>query len=58
MGPNGPVGLNMLAIEQGMKDYNIDKDEKIDFSYTVRRIANIIFSLQADKMAREMKMNK
>ncbi len=49
MGPSGPVGLNMLAIEQAMIDYKIDDDEKIEFSYTVRRIANLIFSWQAEE---------
>lgn len=55
MGPGGPVGLNMLAIDQAMNDYFVDQEERIDFSITVRRIANLIISLQAEEAAEKAK---
>ena len=55
MGPSGPVGLNMLAIEQGMDDYNIPNEERVDFSSTVRSIANMVFNFQAEKAEQELK---
>lgn len=58
MGPQGPVALDMRAINQAMDDYNIDPDERIEFSTVVRRIANIIFSAQAKKHADEMRRKK
>lgn len=55
MGPSGPVGLNMLAINQGMEDYNVDQDEKIEFSLKTRRIANVIISARAEEADRKSK---
>ncbi len=55
MGPSGPVGLNMLAINQAMDDYNIDDDERVDFSFTVRKIAGTIISEQMDEAERKAK---
>ncbi len=55
MGSSGPVGLNMLAIDKAMDDYNVHKSERIDFSSTVRSIANMVFSFQAEKAERELK---
>ncbi len=55
MGPGGPVGLNMLAINQAMDDYSVAQDERVDFSITVRRIANLIISAQAEEAARKAK---
>lgn len=58
MGPSGPVALNGMFINQAMEDYNIDHDERVEFSLAVRRIANIIFSAQAEEAAEKMKRNK
>ena len=55
MGPGGPVALCMLAVNQAMDDYQIDKEEKIEFSLKVRRIANVIISAQAEEAAEELK---
>ena len=49
MGFDGPVALNMLAIEQGMRDFNVDDDEKILFSSQVRKIALVIFNAQKEE---------
>jgi hypothetical protein len=56
MGFNGPIGLNMLAIEQGMQDYKVPEDEKVEFSLKVRHIANIVISARAEEA--EAKRNK
>lgn len=45
-GPTGAVALDMLAVNQGMDDYNVDRDERILFSTKVRQIANIIIALR------------
>jgi len=58
MGPGGPVGLNMLAVDLAMGDYHIAQDEKIDFSTKVRRIANIIISERAEEAESERKRKK
>lgn len=58
MGPGGPISLNMLAINQGMEDYNIDEDEKVDFSLKVRRIANVILSAKAEEAAEKARRKK
>ena len=55
MGPSGPIGLNMLAVNQAMKDYGVAEDEVIDFSMTVRRIAGIIISTQMQEAAEKSK---
>ena len=55
MGSSGPVALNGIFINQAMDDYQIDQDERILFSSTVRRIANIIFSAWAEDAAKKMK---
>jgi hypothetical protein len=56
MGPSGPVSLDGHFIRQGMEDYQIDKDEHIEFSLSVRRIAGIIYSAQSEEA--EKKRNK
>lgn len=56
MGPGGPVGLNMLAVKDAMKDHHIDPDEYILFSTQTRHIANIVISEQyaeADRKAKQ-----
>ena len=58
MGPSGPVALKMTSIREGMDDYHIDADERIEFSATVRRIANIIFTAQAEEMAEKMRLER
>lgn len=55
MGPMGPVGLNMQAVDLAMRDYRIEEDERIDFSMTVRRIASIIISAQMEEAERKSK---
>ena len=55
MGPEGPVALNMLAIDQAMNDYNVDKDERVEFSSTVRSIANMIFAAQIEEANKKRK---
>ncbi len=45
-GPGGAVALRMSAIKLGMDDYQIDQDERVEFSLRVRYIANIIISAQ------------
>jgi len=55
MGSNGPIALNMLAINQAMVDYNVNDDEKIEFSLKVRRIANVIISAQAEEAHQKLK---
>lgn len=55
VGPSGPVGLNMLAIDLAMDDYKISQDERIDFSSTVRNIANMVFNFQAEKAEQDLK---
>lgn len=58
MGSNGPVSLNMLAINQAMVDYNVEADEKIEFSLKVRRIANVIISAQTEEAMQKIKQKK
>jgi len=58
MGANGPVALNMLAINQAMQDYHIDDDEKIEFSLKVRKIAYVIISSQMDEAEQKAKHKK
>jgi len=58
MGFNGPVALNLLAITQAMKDYSIPKEERIDFSLKVRKIAGIVISARADEAEAARKRNK
>jgi hypothetical protein len=60
MGPDGPVALQMKSIDKGMDDYHVDQDERIEFSMTVRKIAHIIFSAQAEERVEKMqqKMKK
>lgn len=53
MGPSGPVALDLIAIEKAMDVYHIDEDERIDFSITVRKIANTVFSAQAEEAERK-----
>ncbi len=55
MGPGGPVALDMLAVELAMNYYHIDQEERIEFSLKVRKIANIVFTLQAEDLAQKMK---
>jgi len=55
MGPSGPVSLDGHFIRQGMEDYQIDKDEHIEFSLAVRRIAGIIYNAQAEEAEKKRK---
>ena len=55
MGSNGPVSLNGLFIDSAMRLYKVDEDEQILFSSTVRKIAQIIYSAQAEERAEELK---
>ena len=55
MGSSGPVALNMLAVELAMNNYHIDEEEKIDFSSTVRSIANMVYNFQAKKAEQDAK---
>ncbi len=55
MGFNGPVGLNLLAVNQAMIDYKVPDEEKIEFSSTVRRIAGIVISARAEDASSKKK---
>lgn len=57
MGPSGPVALDMLAIHQGMLDYGVDQDERVEFSFMVRKIASLVFSAQAEEANNKRKLN-
>jgi len=54
MGPMGPVALNSLAVKDAMRDFNVDPEEYLDFSSTVRRIASVIFNARLEKAREEM----
>jgi hypothetical protein len=58
MGSHGAVGLNMLAVKDAMKDYGIDPEEYIEFSYKVREIAGIVIREQMNELEEKMKRNK
>lgn len=58
MGPGGPIGLNMLAVKDAMKDYHIDPDEYILFSSKVRQIANVIITEQYKEAEHKAKLQK
>lgn len=55
MGSNGPVSLNGSFIHEAMDEYHIDPDERILFSMQVRKIAQVIFSAQAEEQAERLK---
>ena len=55
IGPDGPVALNLLAVNQAMEDFNIDKDERIEFSLAVRGIATIIYGEVAQERLEKIK---
>lgn len=58
MGEGGPVGLNMLAINQAMQDYQIDEDEKVEFSLKVRQIAYVVISSRMEEAAQRAKQKR
>lgn len=51
----GPYALNGLFINEAMRDFHIDDDERIEFSLAVRRIANTIFSARAEEAEKKRK---
>lgn len=54
----GPYALNGLFINEAMRDFNIDDDERIEFSLAVRKIANLIFNARAEEAERKIKAGK
>jgi len=55
MGYGGPVALDGHFIHQAMEDYQIDKDEHIEFSLAVRKIARVILNAQAEEAEKKRK---
>lgn len=51
----GPYSLNGLFINEAMKDFNVDADERVEFSLAVRNIANIVFNARAEEAERKRK---
>ena len=60
MGPGGPVGLNMLSVNQAMNDYHIKPEERILFSQKAREIASIVIAEQHEeqRVKREQERKK
>lgn len=55
MGPEGPVALNLLAVEQAMTSFKVPEDERMEFSFDVRYVASSIFAEQSKDRQEKLK---
>lgn len=46
MGPNGAIGLNLLAVDKVMDYFRIAVDERLEFQSKVKTIANKVLATQ------------
>jgi hypothetical protein len=55
MGPNGAIGINMLAVDLVLDYFNVAEDERLEFQEKVQTIASKVLSVQQADAERRAK---